>query len=128
MHAACPAHPRPRRLTHALVPLCLPPCSPRHLAHPALLAAPQVPVPEPGHYHAPAFPSLSSHRSFPTHSCPPPQVPVPEPGRYRVALDSDAWDFGGPGRVGHDVDHFSTVGLWRGPSFLVFCHRKRYAW
>lgn len=38
-----------------------------------------------------------------------PQVPVPEPGRYRVALDSDAWDFGGPGRVGHDVDHFTQV-------------------
>ncbi|KAI7843063.1 hypothetical protein COHA_003235 [Chlorella ohadii] len=36
------------------------------------------------------------------------QVPVPEPGRYRVALDSDAWDFGGPGRVGHDVDHFTS--------------------
>ena len=41
---------------------------------------------------------------------PPKQVPVPEPGRYRVALDSDAWDFGGPGRVGHDVDHFTSVG------------------
>ena len=38
-----------------------------------------------------------------------PQVPVPEPGRYRVTLDSDAWDFGGPGRVGHDVDHFTSV-------------------
>ncbi|KAL3505491.1 hypothetical protein ACH5RR_035332 [Cinchona calisaya] len=30
------------------------------------------------------------------------------PGKYRVALDSDAWEFGGPGRVGHDVDHFTT--------------------
>ncbi|XP_073140398.1 1,4-alpha-glucan-branching enzyme 1, chloroplastic/amyloplastic-like isoform X2 [Henckelia pumila] len=29
------------------------------------------------------------------------------PGKYRVALDSDAWEFGGPGRVGHDVDHFT---------------------
>ncbi|CAA0830114.1 1-4-alpha-glucan-branching enzyme 2-2-chloroplastic/amyloplastic [Striga hermonthica] len=30
------------------------------------------------------------------------------PGKYRVALDSDAWGFGGHGRVGHDVDHFTT--------------------
>lgn len=42
----------------------------------------------------------------PSHS---PQVPVPEPGKYRVILDSDAWDFGGRGRVGHDVDHFTQV-------------------
>lgn len=36
------------------------------------------------------------------------KVPVPEPGKYRVVLDSDAFDFGGQGRVGHDVDHFSS--------------------
>ncbi|XP_021754453.1 1,4-alpha-glucan-branching enzyme 1, chloroplastic/amyloplastic-like [Chenopodium quinoa] len=30
------------------------------------------------------------------------------PGKYRVALDSDALDFGGRGRVGHDVDHFTN--------------------
>ncbi|KAL4271873.1 hypothetical protein GQ457_13G019360 [Hibiscus cannabinus] len=30
------------------------------------------------------------------------------PGKYRVALDSDAWEFGGHGRVAHDVDHFTT--------------------
>ncbi|VVA25717.1 PREDICTED: 1 [Prunus dulcis] len=29
------------------------------------------------------------------------------PGKYRVALDSDACEFGGHGRVGHDVDHFT---------------------
>ncbi|XP_073275116.1 1,4-alpha-glucan-branching enzyme-like isoform X2 [Primulina huaijiensis] len=29
------------------------------------------------------------------------------PGKYRVALDSDAWEFGGSGRIGHDVDHFT---------------------
>ncbi|ONI32208.1 hypothetical protein PRUPE_1G354000 [Prunus persica] len=29
------------------------------------------------------------------------------PGKYRVALDSDAYEFGGHGRVGHDVDHFT---------------------
>ncbi|XP_068646591.1 1,4-alpha-glucan-branching enzyme 1, chloroplastic/amyloplastic-like [Aristolochia californica] len=30
------------------------------------------------------------------------------PGKYRVALDSDASEFGGQGRVGHDVDHFTS--------------------
>lgn len=30
------------------------------------------------------------------------------PGKYRVALDSDAWDFGGHGRVGHNIDHFTS--------------------
>ncbi|KAH6782460.1 starch branching enzyme 2.2 [Perilla frutescens var. frutescens] len=30
------------------------------------------------------------------------------PGKYRVALDSDAWEFGGPGRVAHDADHFTS--------------------
>ncbi|KAK1262341.1 hypothetical protein QJS04_geneDACA001368 [Acorus gramineus] len=30
------------------------------------------------------------------------------PGKYRVALDSDASEFGGHGRVGHDVDHFTS--------------------
>lgn len=30
------------------------------------------------------------------------------PGKYRVALDSDALEFGGRGRVGHDVDHFTN--------------------
>ncbi len=28
------------------------------------------------------------------------RVAVPTPGKWRVALDSDAWDFGGKGRVG----------------------------
>jgi 1,4-alpha-glucan branching enzyme len=35
------------------------------------------------------------------------EVAVPVPGKWKVALDSDAWDFGGKGRVGHEVDHFS---------------------
>ncbi|CAL5205530.1 unnamed protein product [Lathyrus oleraceus] len=30
------------------------------------------------------------------------------PGKYRVALDSDATEFGGHGRVGHDADHFTS--------------------
>lgn len=30
------------------------------------------------------------------------------PGKYRVALDSDAFEFGGHGRVGHGVDHFTN--------------------
>jgi hypothetical protein len=54
-----------------------------------------------------------SHTPTPAPPLPPfpRQIPVPEPGKYRVALDSDAWDFGGPGRVGHDVDHFTVVRL-----------------
>ena len=32
---------------------------------------------------------------------------APDGGRYRVALDSDADDFGGSGRVGHGIDHFT---------------------
>ncbi|KAK4489907.1 hypothetical protein RD792_000555 [Penstemon davidsonii] len=36
------------------------------------------------------------------------QVGCDLPGKYRVALDSDAWEFGGHGRVGHDVDHFTN--------------------
>lgn len=30
------------------------------------------------------------------------------PGKYRVALDSDHSEFGGHGRVGHDIDHFTS--------------------
>ncbi|XP_002967402.2 1,4-alpha-glucan-branching enzyme, chloroplastic/amyloplastic isoform X2 [Selaginella moellendorffii] len=30
------------------------------------------------------------------------------PGKYKIALDSDAFDFGGRVRVGHDVDHFTS--------------------
>ncbi|KAI7741948.1 hypothetical protein M8C21_024025 [Ambrosia artemisiifolia] len=36
------------------------------------------------------------------------KVGCDSPGKYRVALDSDAWAFGGHGRVGHDVDHFTS--------------------
>ncbi|KAK9809388.1 hypothetical protein WJX73_000627 [Symbiochloris irregularis] len=36
------------------------------------------------------------------------KVGVPEGGRYQVVLDSDAAEFGGKGRVGHDVEHFSS--------------------
>lgn len=31
-----------------------------------------------------------------------------EPGKYHIAIDSDSLEFGGRGRVGHDVDHFSS--------------------
>jgi len=60
-------------------------------------------------------------------------VPVPEPGKYRVSLDSDALEFGGRGRVGHDVDHFSEPGEMFGrgqsikvlaPSRTVVAYRK----
>ena len=37
-------------------------------------------------------------------------VPVPVPGKYRAVLDSDAVEFGGEGKVGHAVDHFSQPG------------------
>lgn len=30
------------------------------------------------------------------------------PGKYHVALDSDSLEFGGHGRVGHEVDHFTN--------------------
>ncbi|KAK6939225.1 Alpha-amylase/branching enzyme, C-terminal all beta [Dillenia turbinata] len=30
------------------------------------------------------------------------------PRKYRVALDSDAWEFAGPGRVGHDADRLTN--------------------
>ena len=36
------------------------------------------------------------------------QVGVGLPGKYRVVLDSDAFCYGGKGRVGHDVDHFTS--------------------
>lgn len=36
------------------------------------------------------------------------KVGCKEPGKYRVALDSDHPDFGGKGRVGYGVDHFSS--------------------
>ena len=37
-------------------------------------------------------------------------VPVPIPGKYRAVLDSDAVEFGGRGRVGAGVDHFTIPG------------------
>ena len=52
----------------------------------------------------------------------PMQVPVPEPGKYRVVLDSDAFEFGGKGRVGHDVDHFTDVRLRRPSSAAAVCY------
>jgi 1,4-alpha-glucan branching enzyme len=36
------------------------------------------------------------------------KIGVPDGGKYRVALDSDDPAFGGQGRVGHDVDHFTS--------------------
>jgi len=36
------------------------------------------------------------------------KVGVGLPGTYRVVLDSDAFMFGGKGRVGHDADHFTS--------------------
>ena len=36
------------------------------------------------------------------------------PGKYRVALDSDAKEFDGHGRIDHNVDHYTTHGDWDG--------------
>lgn len=47
------------------------------------------------------------------------KVATPVPGKFRVALDSDSWDFGGAGRVGHDVDHFTA------PEEQVFHDRQQ---
>lgn len=35
------------------------------------------------------------------------KVGVGEPGKWRLVLDSDAWDFGGHGRIPHDCDYFT---------------------
>lgn len=52
------------------------------------------------------------------------EVPTPEPGIFHVALDSDEERFGGRGRVGHGVDHFTQpVGGEGGP---VFKDRQHY--
>ncbi|KAG1666835.1 hypothetical protein FOA52_009459 [Chlamydomonas sp. UWO 241] len=48
------------------------------------------------------------------------KVATPVPGKWRVALDSDAREFGGSGRVGHDVDHFTQ------PSETIFQERHQY--
>lgn len=36
------------------------------------------------------------------------KVAAPEPGKYLVAMDSDAWCFGGQGRIHWDAEHFTT--------------------
>lgn len=36
------------------------------------------------------------------------QVGVGEGGKYKIILESDAFHFGGPGRVPHDPELFST--------------------
>lgn len=36
------------------------------------------------------------------------KVAAPEPGKYVVVMDSDAWHFGGKGRVAWDSEHFTT--------------------
>ena len=44
------------------------------------------------------------------------EVGLGMPGKYRICLDTDAWSFGGAGRVGHDEDHFTSPG---GPNTFV---------
>jgi 1,4-alpha-glucan branching enzyme len=46
------------------------------------------------------------------------EVGLGMPGKYRICLDTDAWDFGGQGRVMHDAEHFTDPGgpvTWVGP-------------
>ena len=46
------------------------------------------------------------------------EIGVGMPGKYRITLDTDAWDFGGKGRVSHDAEHFTNPGgpeSWVGP-------------
>ena len=46
------------------------------------------------------------------------EVGLGMPGKYRICLDTDAWDFGGQGRVMHDAEHFTQPGgpvTWVGP-------------
>ena len=45
-------------------------------------------------------------------------VPCPKPGTWRCVLDSDAQEFGGQGRVGLGIDHFTVPeapDTWVGP-------------
>ena len=46
------------------------------------------------------------------------EVGVGMGGKYRICLDTDAFDFGGLGRVMHDAEHFTSPGgpvTWVGP-------------
>jgi 1,4-alpha-glucan branching enzyme len=36
------------------------------------------------------------------------KVGVGEPGKYRIVLDSDDLQYGGLGRLNHEVDHFTS--------------------
>jgi len=46
----------------------------------------------------------------PTNSYEDLEIGVGMPGKYRITLDTDAWDFGGQGRVMHDAEHFTDPG------------------
>jgi len=54
----------------------------------------------------------------PSNTCEGLEIGVPEPGKYRLALDTDASDFGGSSRCGFGVDHFTSPEAppsWVGP-------------
>ena len=46
----------------------------------------------------------------PTNSYEDLEIGVGMPGKYRITLDTDAWDFGGQGRVMHARGHFTDPG------------------
>jgi 1,4-alpha-glucan branching enzyme len=47
-------------------------------------------------------------------------VPTPQAGKYRIVLGSDDTEFGGRGRLGHGVDHFTQ------PAVEEMCGRQQY--
>lgn len=47
-------------------------------------------------------------------------VPTPQAGKYRIVLGSDDAEFGGRGRLGHGVDHFTQ------PAAEEMCGRHQY--
>ena len=61
-------------------------------------------------------PLLFVFNFHPTESYEGLEVGLGMPGKYRICLDTDAWNFGGAGRVGHDEDHFTSPG---GPQTFV---------
>ena len=50
------------------------------------------------------------------------RVGVDVGGKYRVALDSDAKEFDGHGRIDHNVDHYTNQGDWDGRSHSLMVY------
>ena len=63
---------------------------------------------------SPPLPFLQSFTDY--------RVGVDVGGKYCVALDSDAKEFDGHGRLDHNVDHFTTQGDWDGRSHSLMVY------